>query len=65
MDHSDNTEQKLWFDSVLHLDDDGNIIPATSVQANSIETYSQLLNSDLTPRAAAEAVQRMVESLSD
>lgn len=65
MNESDISEQKQWFDNILHLDDDGNTIPATPVQTNFIETYSQFLNSILTPQTAAEKVQRLVKSLSD
>ncbi|KAH0337239.1 hypothetical protein KCU74_g1690, partial [Aureobasidium melanogenum] len=58
-------EQKLWFDSILHLDDDGKPIPATPTQIDFIDTYTQLLNSELPPQTAAQKVQRMVKSLSD
>ncbi|KAG9943718.1 hypothetical protein KCU85_g8496, partial [Aureobasidium melanogenum] len=58
-------EQKLWFDSILHLDDDGKPIPATPVQIDFIDTYTQLLNSDLPPQTAAGKIQQMVKFLSD
>ncbi|KAG9850456.1 hypothetical protein KCU98_g4352, partial [Aureobasidium melanogenum] len=65
MNESDTSEQKLWFDSILHLDDDGNIIPATPTQIDFIKMYGELISSVLIPRAAAGKIQRMVKSLSD
>ncbi|KAH0172830.1 hypothetical protein KCU67_g1558, partial [Aureobasidium melanogenum] len=51
--------------AILRLNDDNNAIPPTPTQINFIKTYSQLINSVLPPRNAAEGVQHMVKALSD
>ncbi|KAH0365384.1 hypothetical protein KCU65_g6097, partial [Aureobasidium melanogenum] len=58
-------EQQLWLGTILHLDDNGTIMPATPPQVAFMKIYTQLLNSILPPQTAAEEIQRMGKSLSD
>jgi hypothetical protein len=65
MTDQEAAERRRWYDKILRFNDDNDVIPANSAQLGFIKTFRGLIESTITPQAAAVDVQGSVKSLSD